>query len=139
MQCFDYNLKELKMLMVAVPIAIVLAFVTDRHVPWWFWLLVFSWMAIWRLLPVARVYVDDSSLTVEYFLPFRRSHRLAFDNLLGYQPISLKIRGRVISVMGRLHPKSGKPIAIWETGTKGFAQLSDALIQRLPLYEARAA
>lgn len=139
MQRFDYNLRELVGLVIMLPLAVILCLVTERHVPWWFWLLAFGWMAVWRLLPIARVFVDDSCVRIDYLLPFRRSHRFSFDALQAYEPIPLRIRGKVHPCMVCIYPRGEKPITLWAAGTKGFSEMSEILAQRLPLYEPHAA
>lgn len=135
MRRFDYNWKNLSgLLFLLVPIGVVAA-ATKGKVPWWIWLAGFLWTLLWKLLPLARVYISDDLVLVEYLLPLRKSRKFTHDTLLGYQPVAITIRGQSVPFMGYLHPKSGKPVALWNAGTSGFPELSEMLCKRLPFHE----
>ncbi|MGI9241157.1 MAG: hypothetical protein ACR2RV_10170 [Verrucomicrobiales bacterium] len=87
---------------------------------------------LYRAWPICRVHLDDAEIQLSFPIPFRPGWRSRHEDIEHYAEISLNLRGKKLLVGGMLQRAGGDSHMLTHSGTKGFEELNEALLELYP-------
>lgn len=131
---FEYNWGELKILIFALPLTVALILFNKGYVEAKgiaVLAAIFGFGAIGRSMPLRRVIVTSSDITIRSLLPFGPGGCFTHNQIQGYAELAGKD-------MGNLQPKGMRMISLSASGVKDFAELNKLFLETYPTLEGEA-
>lgn len=89
-------------------------------------------MMIYRAMPMAKVVLDETHITITYLLPFQHGGHFLYEEIESYVELAIPRKNKKNPFGGLIKPKDKARISIWAPGTKNFKELNSILLEIFP-------